>query len=141
MNASKVMRFEDQLCFSLYSSSLMITQRYKPLIGRLNMTYPQYLVLLILWEKDGINLKTICDRLGQKPGALTPVIQRLEMAGYLARNQSSDDERSIVITLTPNGIALESAAKAINKEVFKDLSDSDKDVLLSKLKAFRDLSF
>lgn len=119
----------------------MITQRYKPLLGRLNMTYPQYLVLLILWEKDGINLKTICDRLGQKPGALTPVIKRLEMAGYLARNQSTDDERSIVITLTPNGIALESAAKAIHKEVFKDLNDSDKDVLLSKLKAFRDLSF
>jgi len=110
---------DQQLCFSLYSTSLAMTQAYKPYLDPLGLTYPQYLVLLILWEEDGLGLKTIADRLGQKSGALTPVIKRMESEGLIIRKRSPEDERQLQISLTEQGRALRQQALEVNRCVFE----------------------
>lgn len=107
-----------QLCFALYASSLAMTQVYKPLLEPLGLTYLQYIVMLVLWEQDGIQLKELANRLQQKPGALTPVIKRLEAQGLLKRVRSLEDERAIAITLTDTGRKLKKQAANVNKCVF-----------------------
>lgn len=101
-----------QMCFALYSASLAMTQIYKPLLKPLGLTYPQYLIMLILWEKDGRTLKEIGAQLGQKSGALTPVLKRMEQDGLLARVKDTQDERALNICLTDKGWDLR--AKAAN---------------------------
>ena len=102
-----------QLCFSLYSASLAMTQIYKPLLEPLGLTYPQYLVMLILWQEDGLNLKEIGRRLGQKSGALTPVLKRLEQDGLIDRIRSEADERALEICLSEKGEALRYEAAGV----------------------------
>ena len=105
---------DNQLCFSLYSTSLAVTQIYKPLLEPLGLTYPQYLIMLILWEKEGLGLKDICERLSQKPGALTPVIKRMEKDGLVLRQKNAEDERQLEIYLTDHGRSLKREALAVN---------------------------
>lgn len=112
-NRGRPLPLDDQLCFALYSTSLAMTQIYKPLLEPLGLTYPQYLVMLILWEKEGLGLKDIGEKLGQKSGALTPVIKRLEKDGFLVRTRSEEDERSLVIMLTEKGRDLAGPAARI----------------------------
>jgi DNA-binding MarR family transcriptional regulator len=106
---------ENQLCFALYSTSLAMTQFYKPLLEPLGLTYPQYLILLVLWSEDGVALNRLASRLGQKSGALTPVIKRLAEQGFLTRGRSVQDERQLEIFLTPAGEALRHQALALNR--------------------------
>ena len=113
------MLLDKQLCFSLYSASLAVTQGYKPLLEPLGLTYPQYLVMLVLWETDGLGLKEVADRLGQKPGALTPVIKRMELDGLLTRVRSVQDERYIQIGLTEKGKSLQQRAREVNECIFE----------------------
>lgn len=110
---------EAQLCFALYSTSLAMTKVYKPLLESLGITYPQYLVMLVLWEEDRIPLKTISDRLHQDPGALTPVVKRLEAEGYLRRKRSTEDERNLAIELTEKGRALRHKGTKVNAAIFR----------------------
>ncbi len=98
---------EDQLCFNLYTSSLAVLQVYKPLLERLGLTYPQYLVMTALWEREGQTLKQLAERLHQDSGSLTPLIKRLEVAGYLTRKRDERDERNLCIRLTTAGRALQ----------------------------------
>jgi len=105
---------DNQLCFSLYSTSLAVTQIYKPLLEPLGLTYPQYLVMLILWEKEGLGLKDICERLSQKPGALAPVIKRMEKDGLITRTKNTEDERQLEIYLTEHGKSLQANALEVN---------------------------
>ncbi|WP_321449139.1 MarR family transcriptional regulator [uncultured Cohaesibacter sp.] len=98
-----IMPLDRQLCFSLYSASLAMTQLYKPLLEPLGLTYPQYLIMLILWEHDGVSLKDIGTKLGQKSGALTPVLKRLEQDGLVQRVRDEKDERALNIRLTEKG--------------------------------------
>ena len=132
------LKLEDQLCFAIYSTSLQITQSYKPLLSELNITYPQFLVLLVLWEQDGVNLKTICGRLRQKPGALTPVIKRLESLGFLRREPSLEDERSIRICLTNEGNALKEKAKAVRDSVASVWTETEDSALFDQLAKLRE---
>ncbi|GLS24658.1 MarR family winged helix-turn-helix transcriptional regulator [Marinibactrum halimedae] len=104
----------NQLCFSLYATSLAMTQLYKPLLEPHGLTYPQYLILLILWESDGLMLRDIADRLGQKPGAVTPVVKRMEIDGWVVRHRSLADERQLEICLTKKGKRLRKTAIEIN---------------------------
>ncbi|WP_319531035.1 MarR family transcriptional regulator [uncultured Cohaesibacter sp.] len=104
---------DQQLCFALYSTSLAMTQLYKPLLEPLGLTYPQYLVMLILWEGDGLPLKDIGARLGQKSGALTPVLKRLEEDDLVVRERDEKDERALKIHLSEKGRALREAASGI----------------------------
>ncbi|SFD32062.1 MarR family winged helix-turn-helix transcriptional regulator [Pseudoalteromonas denitrificans] len=115
MNTDKQLNLDNQLCFALYSTSLAMTQLYKKHLSPLDLTYPQYTVMLILWEKDGLSLKTIADRLGQKSGSLTPVIKRMEADNLIKRVRGSEDDRSLSIELTLKGHTLKEQGKHVNQ--------------------------
>jgi DNA-binding MarR family transcriptional regulator len=107
------LRLDQQLCFALYASSLAMTKQYKPLLAPLGLTYPQYLVMLVLWEADDISVSTLGQRLSLDSGTLTPLLKRLEAAGLLSRRRASDDERRVDIFLTSTGQALKAQAHHI----------------------------
>lgn len=91
------------LCFKLYSTSLKMTQLYKPLLTELKLTYPQYLVMVVLWEEEGLGIKDVAERLQQDPGSITPLVKRLEAGGYVIRARDPADERNRVLSLTQAG--------------------------------------
>ena len=101
---------DDQLCFALYAASRAVTNHYRPLLDELGITYPQYLVLLVLWEHGEITVKDLGAELQLDSGTLSPVLKRLEAAGLIHRNRRADDERSVNVTLTKQGEALHSKA-------------------------------
>jgi MarR family transcriptional regulator, organic hydroperoxide resistance regulator len=96
-------RVDDLLCFSLYAAANAMNRVYQPLLESLQVTYPQYLVLNTLWAKDGQPVSQIGHRLGLESNTLTPLLKRMEAAGLLRRTRSENDERSVLITLTPKG--------------------------------------
>src|ERR1700752_2533953 len=81
---------DQKLCFAIYASSLAMLQSYKPLLAAIGLTYPQYLVMLVLWEEDGITIKRLAERLGLDPGSVTPLVKRLEEASFVVRNRATD---------------------------------------------------
>ncbi|WP_229260668.1 MarR family winged helix-turn-helix transcriptional regulator [Duganella alba] len=93
-----------------------MTQTYKPLLSALNLTYPQYLVMVVLWEQDGLGVKDVAERLQQDSGSVTPVVKRLEAEGYLSRDRDPRDERNRVLTLTAAGQALRAAALKVSQD-------------------------
>ena len=101
---------DNQLCFSLYAASLSMTKLYKPLLDALGLTYPQYLVMLVLWEQDGPTVSTLGERLNLDSGTLTPLLKRMAQAGLLERKRCADDERRVQLFLTPTGAALQQRA-------------------------------
>lgn len=101
------MSLENQLCFSLYSTSMAITRAYKPVLDELGLTYPQYLVLLVLWDNDGRTVGQIAERLALESSTITPLVKRLEAAGLVARKRDDADERRVFVHLTGKGRALE----------------------------------
>lgn len=116
-NPADYLKLDKQLCFALYSTSLAMTKLYKPLLEKLGLTYPQYLVMCILWERDGLALKDIAEQLHIDSGALTPVIKRLEAQGLLQRHRQVDNERTLEIALTPAGLALREQAEEIPLQI------------------------
>lgn len=104
------LQLDNQLCFALYSASLQMTKAYKPLLQAIGLTYPQYLAMLVLWERDGITVGEISARLLTEPGSLTPLLKRLEAEGLISRTRSSNDERVVELHLTEAGRALEKQA-------------------------------
>lgn len=112
-SSSPELLLDNQLCFALYSTSLMMTKAYKPLLKALNLTYPQYLAMLVLWEEDGITVSHISKRLLTDPGSLTPLLKRLEADELLTRKRRADDERVVELYLTAKGQALKQQASAI----------------------------
>ncbi|MEO3713497.1 MarR family winged helix-turn-helix transcriptional regulator [Roseateles flavus] len=107
------LRLDSQLCFALYSSSLAMTKLYKPLLAPLGLTYPQYLVLLALWEQDGQSVSALGERLSLDSGTLTPLLKRMEQAGLLVRLRDAQDERRVLLSLTREGRALKAPARKI----------------------------
>lgn len=101
---------DSQMCFALYSTSLLMTKVYKPLLQELGLTYPQYLTMMVLWEKDGLTVGEISTRLLTDPGSLTPLLKRLEVEGLLSRTRSRDDERVVIVELTEQGRTLRDKA-------------------------------
>lgn len=104
---------DNQLCFALYSTSLAMTKLYKPLLETLGLTYPQYLVLLVLWERDGVTVSELGERLFLDSGTLTPLLKRMEAADLLARTRSAQDERRVLITLSAAGRKLKAKAAKV----------------------------
>jgi MarR family transcriptional regulator, organic hydroperoxide resistance regulator len=96
----------DQLCFSLYAATIAINRTYKPMLDKFGLTYPQYLALSTLWEKDGLPVSSIADRLALESSMITPVVKRLEAAGFVTRKRNPDDERQVLVSLTAKGRAL-----------------------------------
>ena len=109
-----------QLCFSLYRASRAVTRAYRPLLEELGLTYPQYLVMLVLWQEDGpVGVNDIGARLGLDSGTLTPLLRRLDHAGLVTRARSADDERQVVVSLTETGRALEKRATCVPMSLLK----------------------
>jgi MarR family transcriptional regulator, organic hydroperoxide resistance regulator len=104
---------DNQLCFALHSTSLLMTKVYKPLLQALGLTYPQYLAMMVLWEEDGLTVGEISSRLLTDPGSLTPLLKRLEAEGLLSRTRSREDERVVVVELTDAGRTLQDRAMGI----------------------------
>jgi DNA-binding MarR family transcriptional regulator len=104
---------DNQLCFALYSASLAMTKTYKPFLDKLGLTYPQYLVMLVLWQQDDILVKTIGERLFLDSGTLTPLLKRLESVSLITRTRDEADERQVRINLTKEGRALKKKAQSI----------------------------
>jgi DNA-binding MarR family transcriptional regulator len=112
-NADQALLLDNQLCFALYSASLAMTKLYKPLLDELGLTYPQYIALLALWERDGVMVSELGERLSLDSGTLTPLLKRLEGAGLVARIRDVDDERRVRINLTGAGRRLKARAEKI----------------------------
>lgn len=104
---------DNQLCFSLYSASLAMTKLYKPLLDSLELTYPQYLVMLVLWEADGPSVSALGERLSLDSGTLTPLLKRMEATGWLVRQRSAEDERRVHVWLSSQGRQLQARAAHI----------------------------
>lgn len=104
---------DNQLCFALHSTSLLMTKVYKPLLQELGLTYPQYLAMMVLWEQNSLTVGEISSRLLTDPGSLTPLLKRLEAEGLLSRTRSREDERVVIIELTEQGRALYDRARGV----------------------------
>lgn len=111
------LKLENQLCFALYKTVRAITQTYRPFLESIGLTYPQYLVMLVLWEEDEVTLKKIGDRLMLDSGTLTPMIKKMESQGLLLRKRSAQDERAIRISLTREGQALKNQAARVPEKM------------------------
>ncbi len=106
------LKLGNQLCFPLYACSKEIIRKYKPYLDDIDLTYTQYITMMVLWEKKTVNVKTLGECLYLDSGTLTPVLKKLESKGYITRVRSSEDERNLVVTITKSGEALKD--KAIN---------------------------
>lgn len=117
MKAADALKLEHQLCFALHSTSLAMTKVYRKLLAPLGLTYSQYLVMLVLWEQDGMTVSQIGDHLFLDSATLTPLLKRLETAELVARTRAARDERQVVITLTRAGKALKAKAAGVPQQV------------------------
>ncbi|MDM0055768.1 MarR family winged helix-turn-helix transcriptional regulator [Variovorax fucosicus] len=108
-----LLKLDNQLCFAVYSASLAMTRLYKPLLEKLNLTYPQYLVMLALWERDGLMVSELGTQLSLDSGTLTPLLKRLEANGLVSRLRDVADERRVHVTLTPAGRKLKAQAASV----------------------------
>ena len=115
--SADLLALDNQFCFALYSASLAMTKTYKPYLDRLGITYPQYLVMLVLWEQDDVLVKSIGERLFLDSGTLTPLLKRLETSGLIARARDDADERQVRITLTRDGRLLKKKALEIPRQM------------------------
>jgi DNA-binding MarR family transcriptional regulator len=113
LTPEQALLLDNQLCFAMYSTSLAMTKLYKPLLEELGLTYPQYLVMLVLWERDGLMVSELGERLYLDSGTLTPLLKRMETAGLVARIRAVDDERRVHISLTAAGRKLKTKAAKI----------------------------
>ena len=109
----EAMKLDNQLCFPVYAASRVITSLYTPYLKPLGLTYTQYILFLVLWEKDGLTVGEICKRLMLDSGTLSPILKKLRDQGYIIKQQSTSDERSFIITLTDKGRELQLKAKDI----------------------------
>src|SRR3954470_21500096 len=111
-------KLDELLCYSLYSASMAINRTYKPLLDKLGITYPQYLVLNVLWEEDGQTVGSIAQRLSLESSTVTPLIKRLEAASFVTRTRRQDDERRVLVALTKRGRELREKSACLGEALF-----------------------
>ena len=138
--ADAPLRLDNQICFAVYSAAHAFNRVYKPLLDRLGLTYPQYLVMLVLWERDDVPVKDIGEKLFLDSGTLTPLLKRLEAAHLVKRTRSREDERQVLIALTPQGHALKEKARAVPQSILaaSDCSVSELVAMKDEIVALRD---
>ncbi|BBL32742.1 MarR family winged helix-turn-helix transcriptional regulator [Pantoea ananatis] len=131
---------DQQLCFALYSANLAMHKVYRKLLTQMDITYPQYLVMLILWQQDSLTVSEIGERLFLDSATLTPLLKRLENAGLLNRQRSRQDERQVVVSLTDAGRSLRQQAESIPDEIqcASDCSEDEMNSLKLQLNQLRD---
>jgi DNA-binding MarR family transcriptional regulator len=133
-------RLADQVCFALYSASHAVTGYYRPMLDELGLTYPQYLVMLALWQRDDLAMKELSAMLYLDSGTLSPLLKRLEQRKLVRRARSAEDERSVIITLTDAGKALRGRATGVPAAIqtAMDLDDDQLEALRTELRALAD---
>ncbi len=114
------LRLKNQLCFPLYAVSNIITRKYKPLLNKLDLTYTQYIVMMVLWEEKQVNEKLLCETLCLKSNTITPLLKKLEDKGYIKKEKDKSDERNLVITLTKSGEILQDKALCVPENIAKE---------------------
>ncbi len=119
MASNNLVPLDGQLCFSLYGAAIAINRAYKPLLDELGLTYPQYLVIAVLTEKDGQTIGDIADRLGLEPSTITPLVKRLEQSGLLTRRRNPQDEREVNVTLSKQGKEVYARTGCLRNELLK----------------------
>jgi DNA-binding MarR family transcriptional regulator len=120
-----LLQLDHFFCFQLYAASRALTGLYRPLLEPLGLTYPQYLVMVVLWEKESLNVRQLGERLFLDSGTLTPLLKKLEGQGLVLRQRSSTDERQVIIGLTPRGRALRESAESIPATLLCQLNMSE----------------
>lgn len=135
----ELLKLDNQLCFPLYVCSKEIIKKYRPLLEPLGLTYTGYITMMALWEQDHINVKELGHRLYLDSGTLTPLLKRLEKAGYITRTKDPDDERSLLVDLTPEGEALKQHAACVPLGMIQGLSSTDSEVKIDPLELKKDL--
>ena len=130
------LKLSNQICFPIYAESRLITREYQPHLEKLGITYPQYLVLMVLWEQDGITVNDIAGKLILNTNTVTPLLKRMEMLGIISRRRSMTDERKVLITLTAKGKAMREQAADIPPELMKSLQNNA--ISLDELMVMRD---
>ena len=131
----------DQMCFALYATSRAITKKYSDLLADLNVTYPQYLTLLVLWENDGLGVHELARALEMEGATMTPLVQRMEKLGLVTRIRSSEDERRVNVSLTPKGKELRSAALKVPEALgcAIGVNEDQAKAMISELQKIRDM--
>ena len=123
------LKIENQLCFPLYAASKEVIKKYQPLLDELDLTYTQYITMLVLWEYNKLTVKELGDKLFLDSGTLTPLLKKLEQKKYIKRQRSEKDERNLIITITKEGINLKKKAISIPEKVGKCINLNEKDAL------------
>ena len=119
------LKLENQLCFPLYAASKEVIRRYKPLLDKVDLTYTQYIAMMVLWEENEINVKTLGEKLFLDSGTLTPLLKKLESKGYITRKRLDKDERNLDISITKEGLALQEKVKNVPEEIGKCVNLSE----------------
>ena len=114
------LRLKNQLCFPLYAVSNLITRKYKPLLDALDLTYTQYIVMMVLWEEKQVNEKFLCDALFLKSNTVAPLLKKLEAKGYITKAKDANDERNLVISLTEAGEKLQDDALCVPEAIAQE---------------------
>lgn len=119
---------EDQLCYAIYSAGMAVQRLYKPLLDKLGVTYPQYLVLNILWRSDGQTVGSIAEQLALESSTLTPLLKRLEAGGLVQRSRNPDNERQVLVSLTKQGLALRAESGCLGDALLEASGESPQDL-------------
>jgi len=122
------LKLENQLCFPVYAASRLITREYQPFLDRLEITYPQYLVLMVLWETNGLTVNEIAKKLLLNTNTITPLLKRMELQALITRERSKEDERKVLVKLTSKGRDLQEQAAQIPEALEKRLLDSQLEI-------------
>ena len=129
MNNYDCLKLENQLCFPLYAVSKEIIRKYKPFLDEVNLTYTQYIVMLVLWDNNNINVKSLGEKILLDSGTLTPLLKKMEQKGYLVRQKAFKDERNLIISLTKKGEELKKLCKDIPLKVGKCINLSQEETI------------
>ena len=113
----EALKLEHQICFPLYACSREIIKRYKPFLDKIDLTYTQYITMMVMWEKKSINVKALGEALYLDSGTLTPLLKKLEAKGFVTRQRSTEDERNLIVTITSQGEQLKEQALTVPMEM------------------------
>ncbi len=123
------LKLENQLCFPLYAASKEVIKRYKPYLDEVDLTYTQYIALMVLWEAEEINVKNLGEKLFLDSGTLTPLLKKLEKKGYIERKRSLNDERNLIVSITKEGEKLKDKVIDVPSKIGKCINLNDSDAL------------
>ncbi|MDX2320979.1 MAG: MarR family transcriptional regulator [Moritella sp.] len=131
-NEETMLRLDNQVCFALYSATNAMVRAYRPMLKTLDLTYPQYLAMLVFWQQDEISVKVLGEQLHLDSGTLTPLLKRLELKGLIRRDRCKEDERARTLCLTDAGLALKEQAKSVPMNMFCQAGLPTEELLMMK---------